>query len=84
MQEMAAADLDNFRVNVKSLCAEYGELKAMADAVGVTRQYLGNMLNGSYRPSMDLVIAISEHVELPISTLFLPPKDFKKNLAKAV
>lgn len=80
---MAVVDLDNFRVNVKSLCAEYGELKAMADAVGVTRQYLGNMLIGTYTPSIDLALAISDYVKLPLSTLFLPPKDFKKNLKKA-
>lgn len=82
MQEMAVADLDNFRTNVKSLCSAYGELKAMADAVGVTRQYLGNMLIGTYQPSVDLMLAISEYAKIPLSTLFLPPKDFAKNLKK--
>jgi putative transcriptional regulator len=51
----------------------------LADAVGVHYQTIGYIERGAYSPSLNLVLKLARHLELPVEALFslepFPPLD---------
>lgn len=80
---MAAIDVQHFRDNVKSLCAERGMVAQLAKNAKISRPYLSDIMRGESVPSLDVAINIARALGVAVDTLILPPKKFSKNFSKA-
>lgn len=83
---MATIDIVNFRENVKYRCAEHGAIQKLADAAGITRVYLSEIINGHKKPSLDVGLDIARALGVDINILTGPPPRTtakpKRNLRK--
>ena len=80
---MARIEVENFRHNVGTLCAEYGEVQRIAVKAGITRAYLSKVIHGRATPSMEVALDISEAVEIDMALLMESLSKFAKRFSKA-
>lgn len=83
---VATIDIAHFRQNLKRRCSEHGSIQKLANAAGITRVYLSEIINGHKSPSLDVAIDIARALGEDINSLTsIPPRDPgkpKKNLRK--
>lgn len=60
---------ERFRLNLASMCDEYGRSSEIAEAAGVSRTHLWRVANGKAVPSLELAMRIAEALHLPINDL---------------
>lgn len=66
-----AARESSFHTRLKLVRTERGlSRRELAEAVGVHYQTIGNIERGEYSPSLDVVLRICEHFQLPVEALF--------------
>lgn len=66
---MAQAQTERFRRNLEFLCAEHGQVQAIADKAGVSRVYVSRIIHGRSVPSIDIAARIADAVGIPLADL---------------
>jgi transcriptional regulator with XRE-family HTH domain len=82
---MAITDVENFRANVKARCAKHGAIQSLADAAGISRVFLSQILNGHSEPKFGMALDIARALGVDISELYAAPPEGnppKRNLKK--
>lgn len=69
MDEMAHVKTRNFQRNVAALCERHGMVKRTADAAGITREYLSNVIHAKAVPTLDVALAIADALDVSLSDL---------------
>ena len=72
MQSMATSDVDNFRMNLRPLCA--GKQAKIAEQAGISPVYLSRILNGHNSPTIDVACDLARAVGQPIGSLLSKPR----------
>ena len=71
---------ESFSENLRSLCAEHGNISKICREIGLNRQQFNRYLNGESLPSAHNLRRIARHFELSEAQLFAPREDFEDNL----
>ncbi|NVO56590.1 helix-turn-helix transcriptional regulator [Rhodobacteraceae bacterium B1Z28] len=69
-----------FSANLKSLCAEHGNISQICRDIGVNRQQFNRYLNGSSLPSAHNMRRIARHFDLTEAELFADTASFERML----
>lgn len=85
---MTKVEAASFYTRLPVIRAERGiSRKQLAEAVGVHYQTIGYVERGEYSPSLDLVLRIARHFDLPVEALFsldpFPPLDAEALVPRA-
>lgn len=81
MMFTAKNQVDNFRENLKSLCAGYGAVTSLAQHLGIHRVTMSKIVNGHGDVTMDQAQGIAGFYGVELSDLLLPPSKFRKSSA---
>ncbi len=74
---------ESFSENLRSLCAEYGNVSQICRDIGLNRQQFNRYINGSSLPSAHNLRRIARHFDLTEAQLFAPPETFEAALRRA-
>jgi transcriptional regulator with XRE-family HTH domain len=71
---------EHFSKNLKSLCAEHGNISQICRDIGVNRQQFNRYLNGASLPSAHNMRRIARHFDLTEAELFAETASFERML----
>lgn len=75
---------ENFSANLRSLCAEHGNISQICRDIGVNRQQFNRYLNGASLPSAHNMRRIARHFDLTEADLFAETASFERMLKRAL
>ena len=66
---MQKPSIERFVATVKQLCAQRGDIQAVANAAGIGRVTLSRIINGQQAPTLEIALRISVALDTDLSTL---------------
>lgn len=70
--------MDDFAVNLRSICANYGSIAQVCREIGINRQQFNRYLNGGGMPSAHNLRRIARHFDVTEADLFADHGDFTR------
>ncbi len=75
---------ESFSANLRSLCAERGNISQVCREIGLNRQQFNRYLNGESLPSAHNLRRIARYFDLPEAQLFAPRTEFEETLKDSI
>lgn len=74
---MARVEIENFRRNVASQCAGFGEKVKLAESAGISAVYLSRIIHGHSDPSYEIALQIADALNIQLHELSRKPNGKK-------